>query len=181
MRAFLVMVLLVPVLCTLTSKVKSQDTQTLDDANTVAMLKANFLFNFSKYSDWPTESKQGSFVIGVVGDADIFEELVDTYATKSIGSQMLEVKMLEAPYDLSNIHVVFIGHQAKGDIAGIMTGADSKNIMVITDLEPRIQQGTIINFRVVDSRIQFEVDLSEAAERGIMIGEKIKSWAFNKQ
>jgi len=163
-----------------TATVRAQ-TQALDDANTVAMLKANYLFNFSKHSDWPSDKKQGKFVIGVLGDDDIFEELVDRYATKNIGSQVLEIVNITEPYDLSEVHVVYIAPSHLNKTADVVAASSESNTMVITDLASRLQAGTVFNFKIADNRIQFEVDLEEAEERGIIIGEKIKSWAYNKQ
>ena len=46
---------------------KTSDTQ-LDDADTIAITKANFLFQFASFNDWPEDRKKGPFKIGIVGN-----------------------------------------------------------------------------------------------------------------
>ena len=36
---------------------------------------ANIIYRFTKYIDWPAEKKSGDFIIGVVGDTPLMEEL----------------------------------------------------------------------------------------------------------
>ena len=42
----------------------------MDTSNTVAPLKAQYLFQFAKGNDWPAEVKDGPFLVGVQGNPD---------------------------------------------------------------------------------------------------------------
>ena len=45
--------------------------QTIPADNTVAIIRANYLYQFANNSDWPSENKKGPFVVGVVGNGGV--------------------------------------------------------------------------------------------------------------
>ncbi len=67
----------------------------LDSADTIAITKASFLFQFARSNDWPEETKEGNFKIGIHGNRILFDFLVEKYSSQSIGSQMLEMVWYE--------------------------------------------------------------------------------------
>ncbi|MGY8918043.1 MAG: hypothetical protein ACKVJ6_07205 [Flavobacteriales bacterium] len=52
----------------------------LDEANTIAITKASFLFQFAKSNDWPNDKKQGNFRIGIQGNTALYNFLVEKYS-----------------------------------------------------------------------------------------------------
>ena len=82
--------LLIATIAAMVSPIMQGDT--LDKADTQAIMKANFLFHFAASNEWPSETKSGPFRIAVVGNARLFQELIDKYALKSIGAQSLSAK-----------------------------------------------------------------------------------------
>ena len=57
----------------------------LDETDTRAVTKANFLFHFAASNEWPVSVKEGEFHLTVVGNERLHAELVDKYAMKLIG------------------------------------------------------------------------------------------------
>ncbi|MFZ6050445.1 YfiR family protein [Halocola ammonii] len=154
------------------------DDAQIDEANTVAMIKANYLFNFSKYSDWPDEYKSGKFHVGVYGDENVFEELLDKYATKSIGSQMLEVTQFESVSEIKRPHVLFVSKEKRKELSELTKKLSKKSTMIISDFSGALDEGVMINFVVQEGNIRFEINEKEADQRKIILGDKIKNWAI---
>src|SRR5688500_10416091 len=50
---------------------------------------ANIIYHFTKYIDWPEDKKSGDFVIGVIGDTPLFNELKKIISNKTAGSQKI--------------------------------------------------------------------------------------------
>jgi hypothetical protein len=38
-------------------------------------LKSMFLYNFIKNVDWPEDRKKGDFVVGIVGDKELYQQM----------------------------------------------------------------------------------------------------------
>ena len=45
------------------------------------------VYNFMKYVNWPASSAQGDFVIGVIGDEDVYSTLSQWYTGKKKGKE----------------------------------------------------------------------------------------------
>ena len=50
--------------------------------DTRAVLKALYIYNFATLTDWPSDYKSGDFVIGVLGESSVFDELQKKYRGK---------------------------------------------------------------------------------------------------
>ncbi len=50
------------------------------------------VFNFTKYVQWPDHNESGEFVIGVIGNANVFNTLNAWYGGKARGSKTYVIK-----------------------------------------------------------------------------------------
>ncbi|HRD51832.1 MAG TPA: YfiR family protein, partial [Flavobacteriales bacterium] len=58
------------------------------EKDTTSILQANYLYNIAKLVEWKDESmRQGNFIIGVLGGANLYQELIKQYSTRTIGKQ----------------------------------------------------------------------------------------------
>ncbi len=56
-------------------------------------MKAVFLYNFTRYFEWPENKKLNNFVIYVVGkNESLMSELKNLAAKKKVGNQEIEIK-----------------------------------------------------------------------------------------
>ena len=72
----------------------------LDETDTRAVTKANFLYHFAASNEWPESAKEGEFHLSIVGNERLYAELIDKYAMKMIGAQPLRVHGYARPEDL---------------------------------------------------------------------------------
>src|SRR5690349_1613319 len=55
---------------------------------------ANIIYRFTKYIDWPGSKKTGDFVIGIVGDSPLYDDLKSFIANKTVGDRKIVVARL---------------------------------------------------------------------------------------
>ena len=57
-----------------------------------------------------------------------------------------------------------------------------KPIMVVTSVsgETAMPEGAVVNFIVQTSRIRYELDMENALKRGLIVGNRILSWAITR-
>src|SRR5882724_8677530 len=72
-------------------------------------IHAAMIFNFLKYIQWPDEGTPGDFVVGVMGEDDVFNTLKGYYDGKPKGSKKYSIKKLESAADAASCQVVYIG------------------------------------------------------------------------
>lgn len=151
----------------------------LDDTDTRAVTKANFLFHFAASNEWPDEVKEGEFQLTVIGNERLHAELVDKYAMKMIGSQPLHVNgysdVSQLPADAFH-HLVYCdeGGTVLRNVAEALQGTPT---VLVSDAPDGLEQGADINFVAVGNRIRYEINATDAAAKGVLIGNKIMSWA----
>ncbi len=129
--------------------------------------KAAFLSKFAGYVEWPAgviASPEAPIVIGVVESADVASDLERIAPGRSVDGHPLALKRVGEGDSLRGLAIVFVGAAAAERIPAIVRAAQRDNVLVVTESEGALEQGSAINFVPAGDRIAFEVSL-EAAER----------------
>jgi hypothetical protein len=66
-----------------------------------------FIYNFTKYIQWPAEHQSGDFIIGVLGSSAISAELEKMAANKTVGAQKIVVKKFKSITEAADCHILF--------------------------------------------------------------------------
>lgn len=156
-----------------------QQSPRMSDTDTTAIVKAAYIYNFAKLIDWPSANKEGNFIIGVYGQTNVYKELVNKYSTKRIGTQDIEIKKLSESPEVGKVHVLFVAQSSIGDLNNILKNLDYEPVLVITETDGAISTGSIINFLVIDNSLKFELNVSEAKNRQLIVGSRLKALAYN--
>jgi len=168
-----ILCLLLPVLMQAQGKIG------LDDTDTQASVKASYLFQFSKYTDWPDATKQGNFVIGVAGNTSLYNILVNKYANKAIGSQLLQIVEIKETGSIPEIiHILYINEELSNDLPKYIKALRKKPSLVVTEIVGAMDQGAHINFLQLDGIIRFEINDTKSQESGVSFSDKLKGWAI---
>ena len=78
-------------------------------------------------------------------------------------------------------HVLYTESEGEQLIQLFNQTAD-KPIMVVTsvDADTAMPEGAVVNFVVQTSRIRYELDMENALNRGLVVGNRILSWAVTR-
>lgn len=130
-------------------------------------IKAAFLYKFLGYVEWPAGALNGAtapIVIGVLGADDVADELRTIVARRRIAQHPIEVRRVGEADALDGVNVLFIGRDGSAALRRLAPAAQGRSILVVSDSDRGLEEGSVINLVVVDNRVRFEVSL-EAAER----------------
>ena len=155
-----------------------QDAPKMKDTDTTAIVKAAYIYNFAKLIDWPSANKEGNFIIGVYGTSNVYKELINKYSTKRIGTQDIEIRKLSDSPDVGSVHVLFVAHSNSKDLKAILNNLEFEPVLVITEMDGAINTGSVINFLVIDNNLKFELNVSEAKNRQLIVGSRLKDLAY---
>lgn len=139
--------------------------------------QAKFIYNFTKFFDWPLSEKTGDFVIGVFGDKNLSNELSKvTYGKKSV-NQNIVVKYFKSYDEISKCHVLFISSYDVNKIGNIHEKS-GLHTLIITDSMKGIQSGAAINFAIINDRLKYEFSKENALKHGLKFHSKIAEMAY---
>jgi hypothetical protein len=141
-------------------------------------IHAAMLYNFIKYVQWPNEGEAGEFVVGVIGDDNVFNTLKQWYDGKPKGSKKYVIKKLSSPAESSDCQVVYVGKSKNKDFETIKNTTAGKSILTITDGNGLGQKGSCINFKVVDGKLKFELNQATVNGSNLKISSQLSSMAI---
>jgi hypothetical protein len=155
-----------------------------DDASTVLerRVKAALLYRFLNYVEWqePVQPGPGApYMIAVVGADPLAAELAEFAANRSVQNHPLIVRSLRATEPLRDAHVVFVGRGETPSLAAIMRSAP--NALIVTETDDGLAHGGVINLRLIDGQVRFDVSLEAARRRGLRLSARLLSVAHAVQ
>lgn len=137
-----------------------------------------FLYNFTKFFDWPAEVKSGDFVINVLGHESVANELVKITSQKKVGVQNIVIKPMANVAEAGKCQIMFVGFWHSRYLAQIIEKLGSEPCLIITEKEGLLKEGSAINFLIVDNTIKFELKKSNALSRGLKVDPRIAELAI---
>ena len=136
------------------------------------------LYNFIKYIQWPNESDPGDFVVGVIGDENVFNTLKQWYDGKPKGSKKYVIKKLATAGEAGDCQVVYVGKSKNKDFESIKTSITGKSVLTITDGNGMAQKGSCINFKVIDGKLKFELNQAMVSTNNLKVSGQLSSMAI---
>ena len=140
--------------------------------------KALFIYNFSKYIEWPNIEKLKEFKIGVMGDDYnyIFNGLEKVASEKNVKD--LPLKIIRVNYDtkLDELQVLYFDDAEKYPIKDIYKKVKKKPVLLVSEHYPYGQ--SMINFIMVNDKIEFELNEEKCNAVGLKVNIAIKTIAI---
>ena len=121
-------------------------------------IHAAMLYNFIKYVQWPNESEAGTFVVGVMGEDDVYNTLKAWYDGKPKGSKKYSIKKITSASEAATCQVVYLGKSKSREFEDIKGSISGKSVLTITDGNGLGEKGSCINFKVVGGKLKFELN-----------------------
>lgn len=139
---------------------------------------ALYLYNFTKYIDWPEEQKKGEFIIGVVGSNQVFNELLQLAQGKPVGTQTITVKNFRNLEEISNCHIMFLSENQSRRVDQVVAKFGKSSPLLVTQLEGATLYGAAINFVIRDETMKFELKKSNATKYGLRVHSRLDNLAI---
>jgi len=144
-------------------------------------VKAAFLYKFLGYVEWPGSAlgaASSPIVIGVLGADDIADELRSIVARRRVGQHPIEVRRVNERAALDGVNMLFIGASAARALSPLAREAQKRSVLLVTDFDNALSDGSVINLVVVDSRVRFEVSLEAAERSGLKLSSRMLAVAM---
>ena len=123
-------------------------------AQTKYKVYSGFVNHFTKYVQWPADSKSGDFIIAVVGNSPISAELMALNG-KMVGAQKIVIKTFPNAGAVSSSHIIFVAEG--GDISAVSKKAKEYNALVVSEVPGGTTKGSDVNFVEEAGKIRFEL------------------------
>jgi hypothetical protein len=145
-------------------------------------VKATYLYNFTRFVDWPAKSTQAqsdSFSICVLGQDPFGPVLNAIIADETVAGKRVVAKRVPTPQDALNCHVLFISSSEKARLKQILTTLGDASVLTVSDLPEFTQRGGMVQFILEGSKVRFEVNLAAAEHAGLTLSSELLKVAVN--
>lgn len=146
--------------------------------DTNAKIKAVFIYNFTKYIEWPQAYKEGEFTIGIVGETPLYSELIKMTETKKVANQTLEVKKFSSPNDVTKCHILYVSKDKSQSLTDIIKKVKNNSTLLVTEESGLADKGSGINFIIKDNRQKFELNKSNVEKYKLKVSSNLEALAF---
>jgi hypothetical protein len=136
------------------------------------------VYNFTKYVQWPDHDASGEFVIGVIGNSDVYNTLSGWYSGKPRGSKTYVIKKFSSASEVTDCHVLFIDKGRSGEFEAVSSKIRGKGTLVITDKNGLGEKGSSINFKTVDNKLKFELNQKAIEASNLKVSGALSSMAI---
>lgn len=151
------------------------------ESNLERQVKAAMLYKFLGYVEWPAESfatPMSPYVIAVAGASDVLGELRHLTADRTVNQRPIVVKKVTSKSNLSGVHLLFVGQDNSTVLHNrLMRRAREHSLVTVTESERGLDQGSVINFRLIDDRIGFDISLVNAGAHKLKLSARLLSVA----
>lgn len=139
-------------------------------------LKAVFLFNFSRFVEWPPSAfgaPDAPFVIGVFGRNPFGSELDDVARGETVNGRQLLVKRVQTAQDAAACQILFIPESERANLDEILATLARSNTLTVSDLDGAAQRGAMIRLITDRDKIRLRIDVESARAAGLTISSKL--------
>ncbi len=141
--------------------------------------KAMYIYNFTKQIEWPAADRTGEFVIYVVNQNELFNQLSAIVAGKKVGTQDIVVKKVKTIDEVTKCHIVFLASSVSGNanMEAITAKLNGTSSLILTERPGTLKNGSCINFLIRDEKLKFEMNSSALSQKKLQVSSGLLSMA----
>ena len=156
-------------------------------------IKAAFLYNFTKFVDWPEEKTADSnepVIIGIIGKNQFGNSLELLKTQKAKGRAFVikqfknfeelkkfgrknKAKQLQQIASLRKCDLLFICFSEKKNFTEIITLVKSHNVLTVGETDGFLECDGIVNLLTKEEKVHFEINLTAARQTKLKISSKL--------
>lgn len=133
-----------------------------------------YVYNFMKYIEWPEEENKGDFVIALVGDSKIKEDLIVLSNHKKLKGRKIVFKQFTKVEDITYCHLLYISSSKTSSIKIINQKFVGKPILIVGEREESVYKGAALSFLTTDEdELKFDINKKEIESHKLKISSSL--------
>jgi hypothetical protein len=136
------------------------------------------VFNFIKYVQWPNQDKSSEFIIGVVGNDEVFNKLNSWYGGKPNGNKTYVIKKFASAQEVTECQILYLDKSKSNEFEAVESKVKGKSTLLVTNKSGLGAKGSCINFRTVDDKLRFELNKHAIEASNLKVSGSLTSMAI---
>ena len=146
------------------------------DGSTDAQVKAAFVYNFAKFTEWPAAafpSSQAPVRLCLTGVDEAQARAFAGIEGKPVQGREVRIKRNPTSAEIGDCNILYVGDDEPRRVQTALQAARQAGVLTVGDSDGFVDSGGIIGLVYADNRIQFEVNLGSAQRAGLKIASQV--------
>jgi hypothetical protein len=126
--------------------------------------------------EWPASAFSGAgapLVIGILGEDPFGPVLDELVAGRSVQGRPLRLRRLRRVSEATDVHVLYLGFSDPLDIRFAAAELRDHPVLTVADGDRLAEHGAMINLRLRDRRVGFDINLAAAEAAGLKLSSQL--------
>jgi hypothetical protein len=139
----------------------------------ISLVKAGFLLNFAKFTEWPALPTGAPLAMCVVGNEAIATALAETVRSLKISDHPLDVSRPADSATWRSCHLLFIADAEPRRSGEGVRAVKALPVLTVSDTKDFAQAGGIIEFYVEGGKMRFAINMDALDRSGLHLSSRV--------
>jgi hypothetical protein len=141
-------------------------------------IKAAFLYNFTKFVEWPSSPSSDTFNICILGDNPFGSFLDQLVKGKTAYSRAVQIRKLKDPVEARQCQIVFVRREEETKAIKVIEAVRGMPVLTVSDRR-RFSRltGGIVSLLMGEGHVSVGINFQAAQSAGLKISAKLMSLA----
>lgn len=142
-------------------------------------LKAAFVYNFAKFTDWPKDAvpAKAPFTICVLGDAAVADAVARLSKDRDVAGRPIAVSRLGTDGAPQGCQVLYLSKIPAAQATAALKAVREAPVLTLSDSDHFLERGGIAELYFEHGQLRFDVDLESAKRAQLKISSRLLALA----
>ena len=143
-------------------------------AITQPALRAAFLYNFAKFTEWPGDvAATGPLILCVVEDSAVEGALSELVGSSTINGRTVTISRGANGTRLRTCHLLYVGEINTARAAAILDELQGAPVLTVSTGDEFVRIGGIVGLFVEEGRMRFAINPDAAQRAGVRLSSRL--------
>ncbi|MEO7100293.1 MAG: YfiR family protein [Luteolibacter sp.] len=152
-----------------------------DSVSKEYQLKAAFLYNFTKFVEWPAVSfanADSPIVIGIFRSNPFGGELEKIVSGRKVNGRKIIVAQIPSPAAARQTQILFVGAAQDSKLNEVRGALNGAAVLTVGESEAFARQGGMVTFTLQYDSLRFSINNDSAQKAGLKISSQLQKLAL---
>jgi hypothetical protein len=139
-------------------------------------VKAVFIYNFTRFVEWPETAftaSDAAFVIGIVGADPLGPVLLETVSGERVGTHPIRVQRFQQVSEVKGCHMLYISAKEPEKAKEALASLPRQPMLIVGETPLFVKQGGMIRFINQNNKIRLEINPVNVRAAQLVISSKL--------
>lgn len=138
-------------------------------------VKAAFIYNFTRFIQWPADSGEPGDVLNLcVLGRDPFGDKLDDLEGREVRGRTLKIRRPAGIDERDDCAIVYISPSHSGDYPRLLdTLSRDRGVLSVSDIQGFAENGGVIEMYLENSRVRFAINVDAARQAGLEMSSQL--------